>query len=187
MFSKKSCSKSVLIDLDSFKKKGYNFELLVSDQGWYGLFQTKEKVYPRLVKLFYSNAVFSESKITSFVLGKDITIDADVLLNVFGVIDSDDAYYYCHHSWDNTFSMTFEQAVSGICVDLNAMDDARPSHVALRPKWAQLHRIISLFLLPKNGSHQLVTYMDTLMLYCLIHMTPLSFPNIMCECSSCRF
>ena len=36
-----------------------------------------------------------------------------------------------------------------------------------------------MFLLPKNGSHQLVTYMDTLILYYLIQMTSLLFPNIM--------
>ena len=36
-----------------------------------------------------------------------------------------------------------------------------------------------MFLLPKNGGHQLVTYMDTLILYCLIQMTPLSFSNLM--------
>ena len=66
-------------------------------------------------------SVFSESKITSFILEKEITIGANILLNVFGVIDPDDAYHYCHHSWDNTFPVTFEQAVSGICIDLNAL------------------------------------------------------------------
>ena len=48
--------------------------------------------------MFYPNVVFSDLKTTSYVLGKDITIDAYVLLNVFHVINSDDAYHYCHHS-----------------------------------------------------------------------------------------
>ena len=48
-------------------------------------------VYLRLVKWFYSNVVFFETKITSYIFEKDITIDADVLLNVFSVIDSNDA------------------------------------------------------------------------------------------------
>lgn len=115
-----------MVYLGSFKKKGYDFELRIFYQGWCGLFQVKEKVYLRLVKLFYSNTVFSDLKITSFVLGKETTIDVDVLLNVFSVIDFDNAYHYCHHSWDNTFLMTFEQAVSRICIDLNVLDDARP-------------------------------------------------------------
>ena len=31
VFSKRSYSKSILVDFDSFKKKGYNFELLISN------------------------------------------------------------------------------------------------------------------------------------------------------------
>ena len=60
----------MLVDLESFKKKGYDFELLVYNQGWYGPFETKEKVYLRLVKMFYSNFEFSKSKVSSYVLGK---------------------------------------------------------------------------------------------------------------------
>ena len=86
--------------------------------------------------MFYANAVFTDSKISSFVLGKEIFIDAHILLNTLSVIDSDDAYCYCHHSWDNSFPVSSEQAVSGICIDLNALDDTRPSHVALGPKWS---------------------------------------------------
>ena len=58
------------------------------------------------------------------LFGKEITIDAHVLLNALGVMDSDDAYYYYHHSWDNILHVTFEQAISGICIDFTALDGA---------------------------------------------------------------
>ena len=64
-------------------------------------------------------------------------------------------------------SMSFEFVVAAICVNVHLLDGEKVTHKALGYKWAQLHRIISHFILPKGGSFDKVSYMDYLILYVL--------------------
>ena len=71
---------------------------------------------------------------TSFVGGKHISINPQIILSASGVHDYD-AYHYCSPHLDNSFPTTYDCAVSTICSNLNELDESRPSYVALGPKW----------------------------------------------------
>ncbi|XLT93802.1 hypothetical protein HN873_015464, partial [Arachis hypogaea] len=66
VYERKLCP-SKLVNLDKFRRKGLNFTPLFAYQGWTSILSIKEKVYPDLVKQFYSNMSYKEGRITSFV------------------------------------------------------------------------------------------------------------------------
>ena len=54
------------------------------------------------------------------------------------------------------------------------LNNSKTSHGALRRKWAKLYWIVTHVILPKEGSCDRVSYMETLILYSLITHTLIS-------------
>ncbi|XLU82372.1 hypothetical protein S245_005792 [Arachis hypogaea] len=66
VYERKLCPPK-LVNLDKLRRKGLNFTPLFAYQGWTSILSIKEKVYPDLVKQFYSNMSYKEGRIASFV------------------------------------------------------------------------------------------------------------------------
>ncbi|XLT08179.1 hypothetical protein HN51_053972 [Arachis hypogaea] len=169
---------SKLVNLDKLRRKYLNFTPLFACQGWIPILCIHEKIYPDLVKQFYSNLSYKEGRIASFVKGKVIILDK---YHISKALDYQNTGLdvYTSGKWDETLNVSYFEALSTVCVNIPLLEGTTPTHKSRGPIRTQLHRIINHIILPQSGSFQQVSFCDTLVLFSLLSKIPISFAYLL--------
>ncbi|MED6159500.1 hypothetical protein PIB30_042823 [Stylosanthes scabra] len=142
-------------------------------------------VYPDLVYEFYSNTFYQDRHIGSFVKNFEIILDMFKIVEALGYHETG-IYVFTYGKWNKNLGVDYLIAVKSICENFAKCTNLNPTHKALGPVNAQLHRIINHYILPQSGSFQRVTFLDTLVHYALLNRISISFGYLMmCHMFEC--
>ena len=114
--------------------------------------------------------------------GKEIAIDHKTIWDVLNMPENGPSLF-CSKKWvtSDSFILSYDQVISTIYDNISLLDGDKVTNKALGNKWAQLHRVVNHIILPKGGSFDKVSYMDTLIQYALITKTLIPFGYVMMQ------
>ena len=163
--------KSVIFD----EFLGFHLKNLYEYMGWLGLCNLEGRVYPKLIRMFYANLVYTipygnsgYAELTSYVKGKEIKFTEDILTGVFG-IRSEGHGVYASKSHIVSGNYNRAEALKLITSNQNFPVEQFPKNSELIPRAKLLHSLNTYIFLPRSGHWDYVNVMDTVLLHCLLN------------------
>ncbi|GAV82724.1 hypothetical protein CFOL_v3_26175 [Cephalotus follicularis] len=136
--------------------------------GWFNYICSSHTIYPRLVKLFYTNLETSTTCIAkSFVLGTHITITPELIAETLGIPNEGITNF---HDIGKTEAL-------GICLEqpnVNPLMNMTSSHLPIASRIILL--LVTNIFLPKEGSHTLPSERDLKFVACVKNGTQINLP-----------
>ncbi|GAV90804.1 hypothetical protein CFOL_v3_34208 [Cephalotus follicularis] len=138
--------------------------------GWFDYICSSHVIYPRLVKLFYANLESSTTCIAnSFVLGTPISITPDLLAETLGIPNEGITHF-------NDIGKT---EALGICLEqpnVNPLMNVTSSHLPIASRIILL--LVTNTILPREGSHTLLSERDLKFVACVKNGTLINLPYL---------
>ncbi|GAV87519.1 hypothetical protein CFOL_v3_30945 [Cephalotus follicularis] len=138
--------------------------------GWFEYLCSSHTIYPRLVKLFYANLDNSTTCVAnSFILGNPMSITPDLIAETLGILNSGITH----------FNDVEKLEAIGICLErpnFNPIMTVTSSHLPIATRILLL--IITNTLLPREGSHTLLSERDLNLVACIKNGTLVNLPYL---------
>ncbi|GAV57508.1 hypothetical protein CFOL_v3_01045 [Cephalotus follicularis] len=138
--------------------------------GWFDYLCSSHVIYPRLVKLFYSNLDSSTSCVSnSFVLGNPISITPELISETLGIPNSGITH----------FNDVEKVEALGICLEqpnVNSIMNVTSSHLPIATRIILL--LVTNTFLPREGSHTLPSERDLKFVACVKNGTLVNLPYL---------
>ena len=153
---------------------------------WLSMIILNRPTYPTLVKYFYSNFSFDRSacSILSFVKGKMIEFDYDVLDQILGMLSDNDRYFNITY-WSHN-RLGYRSCIRTIFDNDSLGQTSKPGTHLLSLKNRLIHHILTFNFLLRRGHRDNVSHMDIYLLTKILSGDRVNLPyvmiNYMIEC-----
>ncbi|GAV77108.1 hypothetical protein CFOL_v3_20580 [Cephalotus follicularis] len=138
--------------------------------GWFEYLCSSNVIYPRLVKLFYTNLESSTTCIAnSFILGNPISITLDLVAETLGI----------PNAGITNFNDIGKTEALGICLEqpnVNPLMNVTSSRLPIASRIILF--LVTNTLLPKEGWHTLPSERDLKFVACVKNGTPINLPYL---------
>ncbi|GAV68503.1 hypothetical protein CFOL_v3_12006, partial [Cephalotus follicularis] len=142
----------------------------LQQMGWFDYLCSSHTIYPRLVKLFYTNLENSTTCVAkSFILGNLVSITPEIIAKTIGI----------PYSGITHFNEIEKSEALGICIerpDFNPIMTVTSGHLPIATRILLL--IVTDILLPIEGSHTLPSERDLKLFACIKNGTLVNLPYL---------
>lgn len=149
------------------------------DIGWGHFVSMEERLYPKLVRIFYAHLREEDNchELTSFANDISITITKERLRTILE-IDEGDFQFFSTHSWAHVQGFEPLEAIRQMCDNPNIQNISHIFASQLTLEARILHNVIGYLILPKSGSRTEVTCMEAFIIWCLLNKKRLDLSHI---------
>ena len=169
-----------IVDFPFFAHHHINLRELFQAQGWENFLSLRKTQYNTL-KHFYAHFHYKDGKITSYVKGQTISLTLNNLANILGVPRTS-LQRYTTNDWMQFHRYDPLESILQMCGNPNIQHVQKPTNTELTIESRFIHHIITHNILPRSGSYVYITYLDLLLIWCILNKVKIDLPFYIAWC-----